>query len=74
MVLAKFKGIDTVENAEKLRNSYVKIDRKDAIKLEEGQYFIADLLGLEVFLDTGEKRNGRLLYEYYDRFSANRRL
>ena len=51
MVLAKFKGIDTVENAEKLRNSYVKIDRKDAIKLEEGQYFIADLLGL----DTGEK-------------------
>ena len=55
MVLAKFKGIDTVENAEKLRNSYVKIDRKDAIKLEEGQYFIADLLGLEVFLDTGEK-------------------
>ena len=55
MVLAKFKGIDTVENAEKLRNSYVKIDRKDAIKLEEGQYFIADLLGLDVFLDTGEK-------------------
>ncbi len=39
----------------KLRNSYVKIDRKDAIKLEEGQYFIADLLGLDVFLDTGEK-------------------
>ena len=33
----------------------MKIDRKDAIKLEEGQYFIADLLGLDVFLDTGEK-------------------
>ena len=55
MVLAKFKGIETVEEAEKLRNAYVKIDRKDAIKLEEGQYFIADLLGLDVFLDTGEK-------------------
>ena len=55
MVLVKFKGIETVEQAEKLRNAYVKIDRKDAIKLEEGQYFIADLLGLEVFLDTGEK-------------------
>lgn len=55
MVLAKFKGIETVEDAEKLRNSYVKIDRKDAIKLEEGQYFIADLLGLDVLLDTGEK-------------------
>ena len=55
MVLVKFKGIETVEEAEKLRNAYVKIDRKDAIKLEEGQYFIADLLGLDVFLDTGEK-------------------
>ena len=55
MVLVKFKGIETVENAEKLRNSFVEIDRADAIPLEEGQYFIADLLGLDVFLDTGEK-------------------
>lgn len=55
MVLAKFEEIETVEDAEKFKNSYVKIDRKDAIKLEEGQYFIADLLGLDVFLDTGEK-------------------
>lgn len=55
MVLAKFKGIETVEQAEELRNAYVKIDRKDAIELEEGQYFIADLLGIDVFLDTGEK-------------------
>lgn len=55
MVLVKFKGIETIEEAEKLRNSYIEIDRKDAIKLEEGQYFIADLLGLDVFTDTGEK-------------------
>ena len=55
MVLVKFKKIDTVEDAEKLRNAYIKIDRKDAVPLEEGEYFIADLLGLEVFLDTGEK-------------------
>lgn len=55
MVLVKFKGIETVEQAELLRNAYVEIDRKDAIPLEEGQYFIADLLGLEVYLDTGEK-------------------
>ena len=55
MVLAKFKGIETVEEANKLRNSYVEIDRKDAIPLEEGEYFIADLLGLDVYIDTGEK-------------------
>lgn len=55
MVLVKFKGIETVEMAEKLRNSYLEIDRKDAIPLEEGQYFIADLLGMEVYTDEGEK-------------------
>jgi len=55
MVLIKFKGIETVEQAKTLRNSYIEIDRSDAIPLEEGQYFIADLLGLEVFEDTGEK-------------------
>ena len=55
MVLIKFKGIETPEDANKLRNAYVLIDRKDAIPLEEGEFFIADLLGLPVFLDTGEK-------------------
>lgn len=47
MVLAKFKGIDTPEAANALRNSIVYIDRED-IELEEGTYFIADLIGLEV--------------------------
>ena len=53
MVLVKFKGIENVEQAEKLRNSYVEIDRSDAIELEEGQYFIADLL--LIIFNTGNK-------------------
>lgn len=52
-VLLKFKGIETVEQAETLRNAYIEIDRKDAIPLEEGQYFIADLLESEVYSDDG---------------------
>ena len=55
MVLIQYKGIETVEQAEKLRNSIVEIDRSDAIPLEEGQYFIADLIGLNVYLENGEK-------------------
>ena len=55
MVLIKFKGIETVEQAESLRNAYLEIERSDAIPLDEGQYFIADLLGLPVFVDTGDK-------------------
>lgn len=55
MVLLKFKGVETVEEAEKLRNNYLEIDRSDTIPLEEGEFFIADLIGLKVFLDTGEE-------------------
>ena len=54
-VLLKFKGVDKVEQAEMLRNAILEIDRKDAIPLEEGEYFIADLLESEVYTDEGEK-------------------
>ena len=54
MVLLKLKGIDTIEQAEKLRNYYIKIDRKDAKKLPEGTYFIVDLIGLEVYTDENK--------------------
>ena len=54
-VLLKFKGIETVEQAEMIRNAILEIDRKDAIPLEEGEYFIADLLESEVYTDEGEK-------------------
>lgn len=53
MVLLKFKGIDKIEDAENLRNSYIEIDRKDGIELEEGEYYIVDLIGLEVYTDEG---------------------
>lgn len=54
MVILKLKGIETVEEAEKLRNSYLKIDRKDAKKLPKDTYFIVDLLGLDVYTDEGK--------------------
>ena len=53
MVLIKFKGIDKVEDAELLRNSYLKINRKDEPELEEGTYYIVDLIGLDVYSDEG---------------------
>ncbi len=51
MVLIKFEGIDNPEDAELLRNSYVLINRKDAKPLEEGTYYIVDLLESEVYTD-----------------------
>ena len=38
---------------ELLRNSYLKVARKDEPELEEGTYYIADLIGLDVYSDDG---------------------
>ena len=53
LVLLKLKGIDKIEQAEPLKNLYLEIDREEGV-LEEGAYYIVDLIGLEVFTDTGK--------------------
>lgn len=53
-VILKFKNIDTVEEAEKLRNSYVVVDREIFGELPEGVYYIADLIGLDVYTENNE--------------------
>ena len=52
-VILKFKGVDTVEEAEKIRNSYIVVDREIFGELPEGVYYIADLLGLDVYTEDG---------------------
>lgn len=49
MVILKLKTIDSIEEAEKLKNHTIKIPREAAKELEEGEYFIADLIGCEVY-------------------------
>ena len=48
MVILKAKGIDTIAQAEALRNRVVYIHRDD-LQLDEGQYLVADLIGCQVF-------------------------
>lgn len=54
MVIIKFIGIDDVNSAEKLRNKYIKVHRKDTVKLPKDTYLICDLIGIEVRTESGE--------------------
>lgn len=54
VVLLKFKGIEDINMAEKLKGCYLKIKRKDARKLPKDTYFIADLIGLNVYTEEGQ--------------------
>lgn len=53
-VIIKFKNVNTVEEAESLRNSYIVVDREIFGELPEGVYYIADLIGLDVFTESNE--------------------
>ena len=50
----KLKGVNTPEEAELLRNYYLKVKREDEPELEEGTYYIVDLIGLDVYSDDGK--------------------
>ncbi len=54
MVILKLSGIGDMDRAAKLRGAELYVSREDAVPLEEGEYYIADLLGMEVVSDEGE--------------------
>ena len=49
-----FKEIDSIEQAEKLRNTELFVSREDAVPLEENEFFIADLIGMKVSTEEKE--------------------
>ncbi len=54
MVILKFKGINDINDIEKYRGKDLLISREDAVQLEEGEYFIYDLIDSDVITDEGE--------------------
>lgn len=47
-VILKLKNVDSVEEAEKIRNMSLYVNREDSYKLKQNEYFLADLNGLNV--------------------------
>jgi 16S rRNA processing protein RimM len=62
LVIAKFQGIDRIEDTEDLMKKDLYIPREEAIPLEEGEYYIADLFDLSVV----EEESGREIGSLYD--------
>ena len=53
-VILKLKGIDHIDYAEKLRNLYIYVKKSDLGDLPEGTYYIADLIGLDLYTQSGK--------------------
>jgi len=53
-LLLILKGLDSLEEAEEFRGAAVFIRRDSLVQEEKDEYFWFDLIGLEVYLDTGK--------------------
>ncbi len=53
-VLLKLKGYDTRDAVSSLRAQWVQIPESEAIPLQDGEYFLYQLIGIEVVTDEGE--------------------
>ncbi|MBR3304639.1 MAG: 16S rRNA processing protein RimM [Clostridia bacterium] len=57
----KLAGIESFEEADALRGAHILADREYVSPVSEGEYYIADVIGLKVFTEAGED-----LGEIYD--------
>ena len=53
-VILKFRGIDNINDIEKYKGKSLLVDREHAVKLKKDEYFIADMIGMDVFTEEGE--------------------
>ena len=58
-VIAQLEGVGDLESAIRLKNKMVSIDRRDA-DLEDGRYFISDLIGLRAVDEATGEELGRI--------------
>ena len=52
-VIVKVRGIVNINDIEKYKGKSLMVPREDAVQLEEDEYYIADLIGMEVYTDGG---------------------
>lgn len=54
-VIVKFKGINDINDIEKYKGMDLYVSREDALPLEDNEYYISDLIGLDVINEEKEK-------------------
>lgn len=53
LVILKFQGIDNINDIEKYRGRDLLVTRENAVPLEEGEFFICDIIGSTVYEEDG---------------------
>lgn len=53
LVILKFRGCDKIEDVMGFKGRDLYVTRENAVKLKKNEYFVADLIGMKVFLEDG---------------------
>ena len=55
LAILKFEGVDNINDIEMYKGRDLWIPREEAQELGEDEYYVADLIGMDVLLENGEK-------------------
>ena len=55
LAILKFEGIDNINDIERYKGRDLWIPREEAQELGEDEYYVGDLIGMDVLLENGEK-------------------
>lgn len=61
LYIIKLSGVDHRNQAEELRGCKLLVEASDRPQLEEGEYYIPDLIGLQVFMQESGKLVGTVI-------------
>ncbi len=51
--ILKFKGLDSINDVEKYKRGRLLVSRDQAVKLQKDEYFVADMIGMQVVTEDG---------------------
>ena len=54
LVILKFRDSDNINDIEKYKGCSLYVTRANAVRLKSDEYFVADLIGMYVFLEDGQ--------------------
>ncbi len=55
MVILQFEGMDNINDVEQYKQCKLYVDREHAVPLEKDEYFVTDLIGLQVVSEDGKE-------------------
>lgn len=64
LVILQFKEFESIDDVERLRQCPIYVDREHAVPLNEGEYYLADVLGIDVVTEEGKKVG--ILKDYFE--------